>query len=120
MRRGTLQVHLRCERQYSAQDFRVNTTALRSYINQLRNVCDELGLRERGEVLLAQVLALPGVVAEPGRSSDDGACPRPRPGAACYTLIECRAVFMCVSFTASSPQISGVLLLVSQPRCPNE
>src|SRR5207302_1197412 len=52
VRRGTVQVHLRCERQYSPQDFRINGTALRSYIGQLRGLCDELGLRDRGEVLL--------------------------------------------------------------------
>src|SRR5437660_136704 len=67
VRRGTLQVHLRYERQSSAQDFRINATALRSYLGQLRDVCDGLGLRDRGEALLGQVLALPGVVAEPGQ-----------------------------------------------------
>src|SRR5437588_2532067 len=44
IRRGTLQVHLRCERQSAAQDYRVNAVALRSYVTQLRAVCDELGL----------------------------------------------------------------------------
>src|ERR1700757_3112392 len=53
VRRGTLQVHLRCERQYAPQDFRVNTVALRSYISQLRGVADELGLKDRMDVLLA-------------------------------------------------------------------
>jgi uncharacterized protein (TIGR00255 family) len=71
VRRGTLQVHLRCERQYEAQDFRVNTTALRTYITQLRTVCEELGLHDRSDVLLAQVLALPGVVPEPGGATTD-------------------------------------------------
>jgi uncharacterized protein (TIGR00255 family) len=71
VRRGTLQVHLRCERQYASQDFRINGTALRSYVNQLRGVCEELGLAGRGEVLLAQVLALPGVVPEPGSQGLD-------------------------------------------------
>src|SRR5246127_5410137 len=64
VRRGTLQVHLRYDRQFAAQDYRINTTALRSYIQQLRGVWDELGLHERGDILLAQVLALPGVVPE--------------------------------------------------------
>lgn len=68
VRRGTIQVHLRCERQYAPQDFRINVTALRSYIGQLRGVCDELQLRDHGETLLAQVLALPGVVPEPGNT----------------------------------------------------
>jgi uncharacterized protein (TIGR00255 family) len=69
VRRGTLQVHLRCERQHSPQDFRINSVALRSYVNQLRPLCEELGLANRGEVLLAQALALPGVVPEPGTVS---------------------------------------------------
>ena len=71
VRRGTVQVHLRCERQYAPQDFRINTTALRSYIGQLRGVWDDLGLRDRGEGLLGQVLALPGVVPEPGNFASD-------------------------------------------------
>src|SRR5262249_49880489 len=41
VRRGTLQVHLRCERQSAAQDFRLNTVALRSYLRQLRELGDE-------------------------------------------------------------------------------
>jgi uncharacterized protein (TIGR00255 family) len=71
VRRGTLQVHLRYDRQFKAQDYRVNVTALRSYIHQLRSVWDELGLHERGDILLAQVLALPGVVPEPGSQALD-------------------------------------------------
>lgn len=68
VRRGTIQVHIRCERQYAPQDFRINPTALRSYIGQVRALCEELGLRDRGEALLGQVLALPGVVPEPGNT----------------------------------------------------
>jgi uncharacterized protein (TIGR00255 family) len=66
IRRGSVQVNLRCERQFAPQDYRINATALRSYVGQLRGVWEELGLRDRGEILLGQVLALPGVVAEPG------------------------------------------------------
>jgi uncharacterized protein (TIGR00255 family) len=69
VRRGTLQVHLRCERQSNVQDFRINPTALRSYLAQLRGVAEELGLSNRGEILLGQALALPGVVVEPGNVS---------------------------------------------------
>src|SRR5262245_47132526 len=61
VRRGTVQVHLRLYRRSSEQDFQINAVALRSYVNQLRPLCEELGLRDRGEVLLAQALALPGV-----------------------------------------------------------
>src|SRR3954447_1699750 len=56
VKRGTLQVHLHVRRQHSPQDFPINTIALRSYIAQLRPVCEELGLRDRGEGLLGQVL----------------------------------------------------------------
>ncbi|HXG10898.1 MAG TPA: YicC/YloC family endoribonuclease [Gemmataceae bacterium] len=66
VRRGTIQVHLHLQRQYSPQDFQINAIALRSYVAQLRGLADELGLRDRGDVLLAQALALPGVVAEAG------------------------------------------------------
>src|SRR5260370_17372082 len=38
IRRGTLQVHLRCEKQSAAQDFRLNTQALPSYPCQLPRV----------------------------------------------------------------------------------
>src|SRR5271157_6473855 len=44
VRRGTLQVHLRCERQSAAQDYRINPVALRSYLSQVRAACDELRL----------------------------------------------------------------------------
>src|SRR5215831_2531970 len=69
IKRGTLQIHLRCERQYAPQDFQINAVALRSYVAQLRAACGDLGLRDQGEALLAQVLALPGVVPEPGTAS---------------------------------------------------
>jgi uncharacterized protein (TIGR00255 family) len=72
IRRGTIQLNLHCERQHAAGDFRINATALRSYLGQLRNMESELGIGKLGgESLLAQVLALPGVVPEPGNSSFD-------------------------------------------------
>lgn len=70
VRRGTIQVTLRCERQYAPHDFRINKTALKSYIGQLREVGEDLGLLEQN-VLFGQVLALPGVVPEPGDISHD-------------------------------------------------
>jgi len=66
VRRGTLQVHFRCERQAAPTDFRINPVALRSYLEQIESVWTDLNLRDRGDSLLAQVLALPGVVPEPG------------------------------------------------------
>lgn len=71
VKRGTLQVHLHVRRQSSPQDFQINTVALRSYVSQLRPVCEELGLRDRVDVLLGQVLALPGVVPEPVVGTSD-------------------------------------------------
>jgi len=69
VKRGTVQIHLRCQRQYAPQDFLVNTVALRSYVAQLRTACADLDLHNRGETLLGQVLALPGVVPEAGTAS---------------------------------------------------
>src|SRR5215471_5922560 len=68
VRRGTLQVSVRCERQHAPQDFRLNTVAVRSYLEQLLAVRKELGTDATagagGDALLAHVLALPGVAAE--------------------------------------------------------
>jgi uncharacterized protein (TIGR00255 family) len=66
IRRGTVQVHLRCEKQSAPGDFRLNPVALRSYLAQLRGLAQELGVPEAGAFLMSQVLTLPGVVAEPG------------------------------------------------------
>ena len=69
VRRGTVQVNLRCERQYAPQDFRVNVTALRSYLDQVRSAFPDLGVS--GQALLGPMLALPGVVPEPGKVAFD-------------------------------------------------
>lgn len=66
IRRGTILVHVRCERNYRPQDFRINATALRAYIEQVHDVCAEMGWGDRASHLLGQVLALPGVAPEPG------------------------------------------------------
>src|SRR5438128_384488 len=66
VKRGTLQVQLRCEKQSLPQDFRINRVALQSYISQIRSAAQEFGLPDGGAALMGQVLALPGVVAEPG------------------------------------------------------
>src|SRR6516225_2369262 len=70
IRRGTLQIHLRYERQAAAGDYRLNKVALHDYLAQLDVVARELKLGERGNWLLSQVLALPGVVAEPNLLTD--------------------------------------------------
>jgi uncharacterized protein (TIGR00255 family) len=69
VRRGTIQVHLRCQRQFSPQDFQINAAALRSYVSQVRELSKELGLADQSGVLLAQALALPGVAPEPATST---------------------------------------------------
>jgi uncharacterized protein (TIGR00255 family) len=69
IRRGTIQVHLRCQRQLSPQDFQINAIALRSYLGQVRSVCEELGLPDGGQSLFGQILALPGVAPEPTLAS---------------------------------------------------
>ncbi len=69
VKRGTIQVHLRCQRQFAPQDFQVNGVALRSYVAQVRGLAEQLGLPDGGQALLAQVLALPGVVPEPASTS---------------------------------------------------
>src|SRR5262249_20519260 len=70
IRRGTLQIHLRYERQAAAGDYRLNKAALHDYLTQLDAVAKELKLGKQGNWLLSQVLALPGVVAEPDLLSD--------------------------------------------------
>ncbi len=64
LRRGTIQVQLQVYRQQSAGDFRLNPVAVKSYLEQLRALQKELGLK--GELPLAGVLGLPGAVVEPG------------------------------------------------------
>ncbi|MCI0377442.1 MAG: YicC family protein [Gemmataceae bacterium] len=66
VKRGTLQVQLRCERQAAPQDFRINGVALESYVRQLQTLIQDLGLGPRGDALLSHALELPGVVPEPG------------------------------------------------------
>jgi uncharacterized protein (TIGR00255 family) len=58
--RGTVQVVLRLQREFTPDDFRLNQTAIESYLAQLRPIETRLG----SGVALGQILALPGVVAE--------------------------------------------------------
>lgn len=69
VRRGTLQVHLRCDRKSAAHEYQINPVALRSYLSQVRAVCEEAGIAGQVGSLVGQVLALPGVVPEPGAVS---------------------------------------------------
>lgn len=66
-KRGTIQVHLHHRRAQSAQDYLVNTTALRSYLEQIASALPCAPLTQTHEAaLFAGVLALPGVVPENG------------------------------------------------------
>lgn len=64
IKRGTIQVHLRCESKATSDDFRINPVALASYVQQVRDAAKTLGLADHGQCLLSQVLMLPGVVPE--------------------------------------------------------
>jgi uncharacterized protein (TIGR00255 family) len=66
VRRGTILVHIRCDRHYRPQDFAINLTALKAYIEQVHDVCAEMGWGGMASHLLSQVLSLPGVAPEPG------------------------------------------------------
>lgn len=65
VRRGTLLVHVRVERPSEAKDLRLNTEALKTYLQQIRSVCNEIGQPEYAGPLLAGLLDLPGVAPEP-------------------------------------------------------
>lgn len=69
IKRGTIQVQMRCDQKSTAEDFRVNTVALASYIQQVREVGKQLGLTDQGQSMLSQALMLPGVLPESGSRS---------------------------------------------------
>lgn len=75
VKRGTLQIQLRMERQASPQDFRINGVALASYVQQIRSISAQMGLVDEGAVMLSQALTLPGVIpeaaAQGGKLHDD-------------------------------------------------
>jgi uncharacterized protein (TIGR00255 family) len=68
VRRGTLLVHVRVDRQAKPGESRLNAGALRTYLEQLRSACQEAGTPELLPHLAAGALALPGVAPEPGLS----------------------------------------------------
>src|SRR6188472_2571360 len=56
IKRGTIQVQLRCERQATPQDFRIDAVALTSYVQQIRDIIRNLDMPDDGQSLLSQVL----------------------------------------------------------------
>jgi uncharacterized protein (TIGR00255 family) len=75
IRRGTVTIQVRCDRQGRSTDFTLNPVALRSYLEQVRNVCEQVGMQVPASAYVGGVLALPGVAPEPGgtfgRPSDE-------------------------------------------------
>lgn len=69
IRRGTVQVDVRVTREISPESYRLNETALASYLAQLRKMGLELGVG--GEVRLESLLSLPGVVDEQTATNKD-------------------------------------------------
>jgi uncharacterized protein (TIGR00255 family) len=71
VKRGTILIQIRCDRQFRPADFHLNHVALKTYIEQIQAVCRELNCPD--QALLANVLTLPGVTSEPmssGRPPD--------------------------------------------------
>jgi uncharacterized protein (TIGR00255 family) len=73
VRRGTVTIHVRCDRQGRGGDFVLNAVALRSYLDQVRVACEQAGCQAHLPALVGQILSLPGVAPEPG-----GVSGRPR------------------------------------------
>jgi uncharacterized protein (TIGR00255 family) len=65
IRRGTVQLTLRVDRPRRPEDYRLNLVALRSYLDQVRE------LRIASDVLYSGLLGLPGVVEETRPGPDD-------------------------------------------------
>lgn len=65
MRRGTVQVNLRVDRQVAAENFRINTAVLDNYRTQILEIA---GLSEDDRVSFETLLQLPGVIDEQGRA----------------------------------------------------
>src|SRR5580698_5216082 len=66
VRRGSITVHVRVQRQVRSADLTLNGIALAAYLQQIRAVCEEAGTPEFAGSLVAGVLALPGVAPEAG------------------------------------------------------
>src|SRR5687767_5132521 len=69
IRRGTIQVGLRIDREPSPDDFQISDVVLTSYHKQLTQLNQKLNVSE--SVPLASLLALPGVVLDRANSRRD-------------------------------------------------
>lgn len=66
VRRGSVLVHVRVERDAQPTEIRLNTAVVRTYLEQLASACKQAGTPDLLPHLAAGVLGLPGVAAEPG------------------------------------------------------
>src|SRR5262249_21791172 len=66
VRRGTVTIHVRCDRQVRGTDFALNVVALRSYLEQVKAVSDQIGWQVPMSAPLGQILALPRGAPQPG------------------------------------------------------
>jgi uncharacterized protein (TIGR00255 family) len=64
VRRGAVQINLRIDRPRRAEDYRLNTVALSSYRDQIRQLGGAAGGSQPEDVNLGDLLGLPGVVEE--------------------------------------------------------
>lgn len=69
VRRGTVQLDLRIDREATAEDFRLNETALASYQTQLASISEKLNVGSQAS--MDALLVLPGVVDERGARNVD-------------------------------------------------
>ena len=67
VRRGTVQVNLRVDRDAKPDDYRINTAVLEAYFSQLEEFSKGAGQ----SVQVEQLLILPGVLEEASRADDD-------------------------------------------------
>jgi uncharacterized protein (TIGR00255 family) len=68
IRRGTVQVSLKIDREFSPEDYRINEAVLRSYRQQLESLQDD---SDKRAISLDALLTLPGVVDEQGTTRAD-------------------------------------------------
>jgi uncharacterized protein (TIGR00255 family) len=67
VKRGTLHINVRVERQPKPSELKLNIAVLQTYLQQIHAVSREAGCPEYTAALLPGVLALPGVAPEPGQ-----------------------------------------------------
>ncbi len=71
IRRGTIQISIRVNREKSPDDYKINTEVLRSYLSQIESVQKESD--QSRQIGLENLLLLPGVVGEESKRFSDAA-----------------------------------------------